>query len=85
MTLKKCEFSKELCDNIKRCPKRFKKNYFMYIYLINYSYHHGCQNPDLYPIILRFYDSTCPKRSGSFKNLCDHSGSVGLYDSDNPK
>ena len=78
-------FQKNYVTTLKDAQKGFKKFYFMYIYLINYSYHHGCQNPDLYPIILRFYDSTCPKRSGSFKNLCDHSGSVGLYDSDNPK
>ena len=43
---------------------------------------HGCQNPDLDLTILRFYDLTCPKRSRSFKNLCNHSGS---YDSDDPK
>ena len=46
---------------------------------------HGCQNPDQNPIILRFYDPSCPKRFGSFKNLSDHSRSVGSYDSDNSK
>ena len=46
---------------------------------------HGCQNLDLDPTILRFYDSTCPKRSGSFKNLCDRLGLVGSYDFDDPK
>ena len=35
--------------------------------------------------ILRSYDPTYPKRSGSFKDLCNHLGSVGLYDSNNPK
>ena len=47
--------------------------------------YHGCQNPDLDPTILRFYDSTYPKRSKSFKDLCDHSRLVELYDSNNPK
>ena len=46
---------------------------------------HGCQNLDPDPMILRFYDPTCPKRSGSFKNLCDRSRLVGSYDSDDPK
>ena len=46
---------------------------------------HGCQDPDLDPTILRFYDLTYPKRSKSFKDLCGRSGSVGLYDSDDPK
>ena len=45
-------------------------------------YLYGCQNLDLDPTILRFYDLTCPKWSGSFKDLCDHSGSVGSYDFD---
>ena len=49
------------------------------------SYEHGCQNPDLDPTILRFYDLTYPKRSKSFKDLCGRSGSVGSYDSDDPK
>ena len=49
------------------------------------TYQHGCQNLDLDLTILRFYDSTYPKRSKSFKDLCDRSGSVGLYDSDDPK
>ena len=35
--------------------------------------------------ILRFYNPTCLKRSGFFKDLCDRSGLVGLYDSDDPK
>ena len=46
---------------------------------------HGCQNPDLNPTILRFNDLTCPKGFRSFKYLSDCSGSVGSYDSDNPK
>ena len=45
----------------------------------------GCQNPDLDLTILRFYNLTCPKRSGFFKNLFDHSRSVKLYDSDDLK
>ena len=48
-------------------------------------YQHGCQNPDLDLTILRFYDLTYPKRSKSFKDLYDRLGSVGLYDSNNPK
>ena len=52
-------------------------------YIIYYK--HGCQNPDLDPTILRFYDLTYPKRSKSFKDLCGRSGSVGSYDSDDPK
>ena len=43
---------------------------------------YGYQNPDLNLTILRFYDLTCPKRSGCFKDLSDCSGS---YDSDNSK
>ena len=46
---------------------------------------HGYQNPDLDPMILRFYDPTCPKQSGFFKNLCNCSRSVGSYDSNDPK
>ena len=46
---------------------------------------HGRQNSNLDSTILRFYDPTCQKRSESFKDLCDRSGSVGLYDFDNPK
>ena len=46
---------------------------------------HGCQNPNPDPMILRFYDPTCPKRSGSFKDLCDRSRSVGSYNSDDSK
>ena len=49
------------------------------------AYSHGCQNPDLDPTILRFYDLTYLKRSKSFKNLYGRSGSVGSYDSDDPK
>ena len=45
---------------------------------------HGCQNPDLDSMILQFYDLTCPKRSKSFKDLCDRSGLVESYDSDDP-
>ena len=40
---------------------------------------YGCQNPNLDPMILRFYNPTYPKRSESFKNLCDCLGSVGSY------
>ena len=43
---------------------------------------YGCQNPDL---ILWFYNLTYPKRSGSFKSFCNHSGSVGSYDFDDSK
>ena len=46
---------------------------------------HGCQNPDLDLMILRFYDPTCPKQSKSFKDLCDRLGTIRLYDSDDPK
>ena len=46
---------------------------------------HGCQNPDLDLTILRFYDSTYSKRSRSFKDLSDRSGSVGSHDFDDPK
>ena len=51
----------------------------------NHSKNHGCQNPNLDPTILQFYNPTCPKRSGSFKDLYDHSRSVGSYDFDDPK
>ena len=44
---------------------------------------HGCQNPNLDPTILRFYDHTYLKWSRSFKDLYDRSRSIGLYDSDN--
>ena len=54
-------------------------------YCKNLYHNHGCQNPDLDPTILRFYDLTYPKRSKSFKDLCDHSISVGSYDSYYPK
>ena len=47
--------------------------------------YHGCQNFDLDSTILRFYDPTYPKRSKYFKDLFDHSKSVGLYNSDDPK
>ena len=40
---------------------------------------------NLSPTILRFYDLTYPKRSKSFKDLCDCLGSVGSYNSDDPK
>ena len=46
---------------------------------------HGCQNLDLNPMILRFYDPTCPKRSGSFKDLCNRTRSIESYDFDDPK
>ena len=62
--------------------------YFLLIdlnYEHSFSYAHGCQNPDLDPTILRFYDLTYPKRYKSFKDLCGRSGSVGSYDSDDPK
>ena len=57
------------------CKNYKKKIIYIYIY-------HGCQNPDLDPSILWFYDLTYPKRSGSFKNLCDRLGSVGSHDFD---
>ena len=50
-----------------------------------YSSGHGCRNPDLDPMILRFYDFTYPKRSKSFKDLYDHLRLVGLYNSDDSK
>ena len=50
-----------------------------------HCFNHGCQNPNLNPTILRFYDLTYPKRSKSFKDLCGRSGSVGSFDSDDPK
>lgn len=53
--------------------------------LSSFTSMHGCQNPDLDLTILRFYDLTYPKRSKSFKDLCDRSGLVGSYDFDNPK
>ena len=43
---------------------------------------HGYQNPNLDFMILRFYNPTCPKWFGSFKDLSDHSGS---YNFDNSK
>ena len=43
---------------------------------------YGCQNPNLDPTILRFYNPTYPKRFGYFKGLYDRSGSVESYDSD---
>ena len=52
------------------------------------TYHtqeHGCQNPNLDPPVLWFYDPTYSKQSESFKDFCDRSGLVGSYDSDNPK
>ena len=51
-----------------------------YIYI-----EHGCQNSDLDPTILRFYDLTYPKRFKSFKDLYDRSGLIGSYNSDDPK
>ena len=49
------------------------------------SNYHGCQNSDLDLTILRFYDSTYSKRSGSFKDLSDRSESVESYDSNDLK
>ena len=46
---------------------------------------YGYQNPDLDPTILQFYDPTCPKRSRSLKDLCDHLRSVESYNSDDSK
>ena len=43
---------------------------------LSISWAQGCQNSDLDLTILRFYDPTCPKQSGSFKNLCDCLGLV---------
>ena len=53
--------------------------------LVGPTWIHGCQNPDLDSTILRFYDSTCPKRFKYFKDLCGRSGSVGSYDFADPK
>ena len=53
--------------------------------VVDLGYNHGCQNPDLDPTILQFYDLTYPKRSKSFKDICGRSGSVGSYNSDDPK
>ena len=46
---------------------------------------HGYQNPDLDLTVLRFYDLTCPKKFEYFKNFCDRSRSVELYDFDDSK
>ena len=56
----------------------FKGNIYIYIYIY---IKHGCQNFDLDPIILRFYDLTSLKWSKFFKDLCDRSRSIGLYNS----
>ena len=48
------------------------------------AHKHSCQNLDLDLMILQFYDPTYPKRSKSFKDLCDCSGSVGSYNFDDP-
>ena len=53
-------------------------------FYIHIGFKHGCQNPDLDPTILRFYDPTCQKLSGFFKDFCDHSGLVKSYNSDDP-
>ena len=50
-----------------------------------FIYTHGCQSPDLDLTILRFFDSTYSKRLRSFKDLSDHSRSVGSYDFNDPK
>ena len=47
--------------------------------------HYSCQNPNLDSTILQFYDPTCLKWSGSFKDFCDRSRLVELYDSNNSK
>ena len=39
---------------------------------------HGCQNPDLDPTILRFYNLTYPKRFEFFKDLSDRLQSYDL-------
>ena len=46
------------------------------------AHKHSCQNLDLDFMILQFYDPTYPKRSKSFKDLSDCSGS---YNSDDSK
>lgn len=43
---------------------------------------HGYQNLDIDPTILR---TTYLKQFGSFKDLCDYSGSIGSYDFDDCK
>ena len=52
---------------------------------LSLSLYHGCQNPNLDPTILRFYDLTYSKRSKSFRDLSDHSRLVRSYDSNDPK
>ena len=51
----------------------------------NHNHNHGCQNLDLNPMILQFYDLIYSKWSTSFKKFCDRSGSVGSYDSNDFK
>ena len=68
-------YCNKVCGNRLLQPKKKKKKCF----------NHGCQNPDLNPTILRFYDLTYPKRFKSFKDLYDHSRLVGLYNSDDSK
>ena len=46
---------------------------------------YGYQNLDLDPTILQFYDLTCPKQSGTLKDLCDRLRLVESYNSDDPK
>ena len=47
-------------------------------FYIHIGFKRGCQNPNLDPMILRFYNPIFQKRSGFFKDLCDCLGSVGL-------
>ena len=54
-------------------------------FYIHIGFKHGCQNLDLDPPILRFYNPIFQKWSGSFKDLYDCLGSVGLYDSNDSK
>ena len=68
-------------------PTQFPHSFF-FIDMVGFEpitslhYNHGCQNLNLDPTILQFYDLTYPKQFGSFKDLSNHSGS---YDSNDSK
>ena len=70
---------------IERERERERERVHKHIHIWIYGFNHGCQNLDLDPMILWFYDLTCHKRSGSFNDFCDHSGSVRSYNSNDPK
>ena len=67
----------------------FRRVFSLFLILTGWEFQvnslYDCQNPDLNPMILRFYDLSYPKRFESFKDLCDRLGSVGSYDSNDPK